>query len=310
MDVESQDVNENVEPTTEASGQMVESLADLEALQDGSPVAEPAPEQATAESDAYAADLTYKVKDEVREFDSRFKDVVRDKETEEYIRDLYTRADGLDGYKEKLSARETEYQTLYDHAKGLTDGYARLKEMRDKRDYAGLQKALGLDDEYITEWGVNRLDYQELPEETRQLMEKNKELEEKLNGYEQKLTGFEETNNNARLEQEFSYLNSLNTDERYSGVAQAMQEKGLSFTQAIMDRGIAQFKMTGQEPSIDDVAQVIANQYSWMVAQPEPEINNEPAPTIPSLTGHTNQAMVDSPIATMADLIRLADQVE
>lgn len=58
--------------------------------------------------DAYKPTFSYKVKGEEKEFDDRFKEIIKSKEDEEYVRDLYERADGLPHIKEHLNRLQTE----------------------------------------------------------------------------------------------------------------------------------------------------------------------------------------------------------
>lgn len=305
----------------QAEETQVESLEDLHRLAEEGLEAESQETQQSEEvveepeAPSYEPNYTYTVRDEQREFDERIRDVIKDKDTEEYLRDLYTRADGLETYKEKFSKRESEYKELYEHAQALTGGYQKLQQLREKNDHRGLQKALGLSDDFVIEWGLALAEEGEMPEEQRMQIQKQREMEEKLQAYENRISQFESSVADNRVQEDLRQLQSLTMSNDVRPIAEAMSERGHDFIETVVAMGQFEFQKTGVEPSIESVVRRVADQYRYLVPQEQPQQQTieQPKqtvqqPTLPSVGG-TNQATVDKPITSMEDLKRLADSI-
>lgn len=314
-------MEEQVEQNVEEN--KIESLEDLHRIaEEGVATEEAAAEEVVNEPPAYEPNFAYTVRDEQKEFDERIRSAIKDKDTEDLVRDLYTRAEGLDAYKEKFSKRDSEYQDVYSQAQALTQGYQTLKEMRDKSDYIGLQKALGLNPDFVVDWGLKLLEEEELPPEQKEALIKQREMESRLAEQDARISQFEADTQNRRVEDDLNELKTLALSEKVLPVVQAMNEKGLDFAQQVVSLGSMEYQRTGKEPAVQDVVNRVAEQYKFLVPQtPAPEAavpqvpQQQPTqqaapqkPTLPSLSG-ANQATVDQPITSMDQLRKLADSI-
>lgn len=70
----------------------------------------PAGEPASSPVAQYTPDFTYEVKGEKKQFPEWLKTVIKSKEHESHLKDLYTKADGIEAVKESRSKVEQEYQ--------------------------------------------------------------------------------------------------------------------------------------------------------------------------------------------------------
>jgi hypothetical protein len=286
--------------------------------------AEPVAEVSTSEEpQAYEPNLSYMVKDEKREFDERIKNAVKDKDTEEYIRDLYTKADGLETYKEKLTKRDSEYDDLHGHAQALTTGYQQLQKLRDDQDYLGLEKALGLDEEFIVAWALNRMEEAELPAEEKQALARQRELESRVREQEGRISQFEQseqaradTASTQRVQDDIAELRSLANSADVKPIAAAMSERGHDFVDAVVSLGNLEFQKTGVEPSVQEVVSKVTEQFRYLSTQQlvtpqggqQQTQTTQQQSTLPSIDG-INQATVDKPVTTMAELKALAESI-
>jgi hypothetical protein len=270
-------------------------------------------QESVTEEPAYTPNLTYSVKDEERAFDERLKDVVKSADDEEYFRDLYTRADGLPVYKEKLSAKEQEYEDLYGHTETLTQSLNLLKTLRDEGNLGELFHRLGVGEEALIDHALKLAQEQQLPEDQRQALVQNREMERKLQAMESKISHFETEKANSRIDNELSELRGLLVSEDYRPVAEALQGRGISMAELVVQQGMYMTKTTGKEPSIKEVVDHVAKQYGQLVVQPEPTeqiINNEPAvakPTLKTVKSTGPSAPVDEPINSIEQLRKLAE---
>jgi hypothetical protein len=264
-------MEEQVEQNVEEN--KIESLEDLHRIaEEGVATEEAAAEEVVNEPPAYEPNFAYTVRDEQKEFDERIRSAIKDKDTEDLVRDLYTRAEGLDAYKEKFSKRDSEYQDVYSQAQALTQGYQTLKEMRDKSDYIGLQKALGLNPDFVVDWGLKLLEEEELPPEQKEALIKQREMESRLAEQDARISQFEADTQNRRVEDDLNELKTLASSEKVLPVVQAMNEKGLDFAQQVVSLGSMEYQRTGKEPAVQDVVNRVAEQYKFLVPQtPAPE---------------------------------------
>jgi len=148
-------------------------------------------EEAPAEVVEYTPDYTYKVKDEVLEFPEHLRSSIASKEHEDELRDLYTRAAGLDGYKSKNGELENQVEELSElkpQFDQLVNGYANIKKLRDDKDFHGLIQTLNWDKEDLLDFAETLLEEQELPEVERKTIEDNRRLS--TTGRESAIQGF------------------------------------------------------------------------------------------------------------------------
>jgi hypothetical protein len=269
----------------------IENENELEFTEDENQSEETVTETPSEESvdTEYTPNLSYSVRDEEFQFDERFKDVVKSKDDEEYIRDLYTRSAGLDTYKNKYG--ELESQT-----NSLIQGFNTLKGFRDSKDMRSLMKALNVDEETLLDYTEELLKEHELPEEQRQLIERNRQLEERVNGFESKLSGFQEQEVNRRVDDDLNELRSLVSNDIYNPVANAMQSVGLDMAQEVLSAGHMEFSRTGKEPTVASVVKAVADKFNYLTKN---QTSNKPVlPTVNS----TGSSHVASKVKSIDDI--------
>ena len=262
-------------------------------------VVDSAIEEVTEDAPEYSPNYEYSVKDKTLEFDSRLRDSIKSKEDEDYIRDLYTRADGLESYKTKSAELESQTQSL-------VGGYKTLQDFRDKGDMRGLQKALGLTDDAILDFASTLLDEDELPEDQKQMLTDNRKLSDELADLRSRVSGFETTAASQRVDQEKQQLVSM-IDSGHNELNQAMGAVGLNMMDEVIRQGTYEFQVSGREPSLQSVVDSVANRFAYMNRTTLP-IVAEKQDVLPSVKG-TNTAPVSSAIQSLDDLRKLAAQI-
>jgi hypothetical protein len=245
--------------------------------------------------EAYTPTLTYKVLDEERKFDDRLASVVKDKESEEYFRNLYTKADGLDAYKQK-------YSELEGQSKQLVAGYQQLKQLRDQGNVSDLMKAIGLKDEAIFDYVQARLKEEQLPEEDRKIVERERRLQKENEVYKQKLSDYEQRVVETNVESDIRELEMLAATPTVSPVAAAMEKNGLNFADEVIKDGHFEYLRTGKEPPIKSVVERIAKRYSYLATNKAAPTKQ---PTLPTVKGG-NASAIDKPITSLDELRKFA----
>lgn len=264
------------------------------------------------EAPDYKPNLTYKVKDEEKQFDEVLAGMVTTPEAEEKLRDLYTRAEGLDSYKQKFSKLEEEAGAYYEQAQQLTAGYKALQEFRDKGEFDKLQQALGLNDDQVVQWALARAEYNELPEEQKAAIRQQQEQQQKLMEYEQRVKSYEEQQHEMLVQNDINELKTLVNSEEVRPIAEAMASRGHNFVEQVLAMGQYEYKRTGVEPSIESVVRKIANQHSYLVEKAKEEVGQmqsqqkqtaQRKEVIPSVSG-TGQTRASKPKFTSLDELK------
>ena len=158
-----------------------EKSPDTQPKEDDKPSTEEEPqvgdekEAPTEEIPQYQPNFEYKVVNKMFEFDDRVKEAIKSKEDEEYFRDLYTKAHGLDITKSNFERTQSEYQALQNDVSEVVDAVNRfdLKTALEKlevptNDLGVLLKGLGVDDNQLIRLAYEKAQLQDLTPEQKQ----------------------------------------------------------------------------------------------------------------------------------------------
>ena len=259
----------------------------------------------------YEPNYSYKVRDEERAFDERFRPVVTDKETEEALRDLYTRADGLDTYKQKVSAYEDSVRQHQERVSQLQGGFNTLKEYREKGDYRQLFNAIGVKNDDILKYAYSVAQEDELPEEQRTVIRQNREYQDRLSSLEAELQRQQSDRQRMSVDNDFRELESYVETNRE--LDSRMKEYGFNLRDEVVSYGFSATKLTGKEPSIAEATKAVTERFSKMLHSAvgtqrdiQSEINKRPK-TLPRVNG-TNATAPEEKI-TMDKLRQMAKAI-
>ena len=118
----------------------------------------------------FVPNYNYKVAQKELVFDERLQGIVKDKGSEEYVRDLVTRAEGLDIIKQRLTEKEqlaTDLQSRFGEADTLSQkyktGFDRLDQL-SKSDLHSFQRAWKIPDEAVVKLARDILKANENPQ--------------------------------------------------------------------------------------------------------------------------------------------------
>lgn len=110
------------------------------------------------EPPAYTPDFSYKVNGEVQEFDPWIQEFVKDKETEEKIRDLYSRAGGLKKVKSERDDYRTRIDTMsqdFQKVAPVVRQYQELSGLLQKGDLGSFFAAARINPDQVIKWAAN-----------------------------------------------------------------------------------------------------------------------------------------------------------
>ena len=276
---------------------------------------------------AYEADFNYKVYDEVREIPEDMRGFITNKETEDKFREIYGKSGAFDSVKEKYNGLKERVDNHYskveaDH-NNLNQNLDDLSAMVQNDDMHGFFKALGVSEDKIMKYALNRAEYQEMePQqkaqvdhqynqtwESAQLAKQNHAMQEQIQ-YQEVQT--RELLLDSELAKNADFVTRF--DEQLGQGA---------FRQEVINAGQLAYQQRQQDvlPTelvsnlMDRYGNLFATQAQQAPAATAPATNNQvvaPAkshPTIPNVKGGSTSPAQKIP-TSLADLQRMADSME
>jgi len=281
---------------------------------------EPGVENATEEAAEYTPDYSYKVRDEEFQFDEFLQGSVTSKDQEEALRELYTKSRGLEGYKDKLTSREHEYNELMNEAGTYADGFKTLKKYVDianeSGDFREVSNALGLSEEKLLEYAYNLAKEHTLPEDQRALLKENRELSDRLRTVESSVSQHEQIQqDNSVKNLQMAIEDAMKQNPNSMQVYEAMKKVDRDMFQEMHHLG-AEMQKGGLNPSVQSVVDNLVNKNNYLLELEELRQNktNNPAvqadigqkPTLPTVKGNNTAAVVKE-VSSLDDLRKLAN---
>lgn len=135
----------------------------------------------TPEASQYTPNFKFRVMDEEKEFDEFIRGAIKDKEHEEKLRDLYTKAYGLEAHKkthQDLKEKvEKHYRPLEDNYSQTMNSLKYLDQVVQKKDYQTFFDTLKIPRQDILKYALDVVKYEELPPEQKMAIERQRETE-------------------------------------------------------------------------------------------------------------------------------------
>lgn len=275
-----------IKPDTKPEAEDGEQTADdkVEGDTDAKPEAEESEEESDKSEDdgEYVPSYTYKVKDSELEFDDRMKSIIKTKDDESFVRDLYTKAGGLDAYKEKYAKVESMVSEL---DKELSDATSKneqlssfiesLVELRDSGNTRKLLELIGLDEDTVLKDALNIAKERELPENERAAIaakrKYERELEELENSKRQakqsELTKAEQAER-AVMQRQLEEFDALVAGE-FKSFASKLEQNSIDLFEETTLAGRKMFVSTGKVPSMAEAIGAVKNKFKFL------DVNNE-----------------------------------
>jgi hypothetical protein len=239
------------------------------------------------ETPEYQPNLEFSVKNEKFTFDERLLPVIKDKETEDFLRDTFTKAYGLDGVKSKLEATEREFgeirqkfQSLEEENRNYRSGLERLNQLKEQ-DPLGFQKEWGLNDNWILKRATEILEHQENPQ-LRSAAERAHQDRMQAYQYEQNFQREAERSRHMERQIHLIKMNQAMSNPEVSDFAKAFDQKmgAGAFEREVSDYGTLQFHQNRYIDPQDAVSQVYGRLKNiFSVSQPTPQSLNPESPS-------------------------------
>lgn len=244
-------------------------------------------EQEPQEEPAYEPNFGFKFKDEEFEFDERLRSIVKDKDSEQFVRDLVTAEKAIGEYKQIGGIREIqeklgnyeEFETGHKQFSELNEEINQLSGMLALNNSAGFEsfrKHLGIDKEMVLRWATEEAQGMQNPEmmqqinAQRQLHEQNFNLQYQNNLMHNRQEEQIAAQKHVELD---SLLGSNDTSKRFDDLVGTPG----SFKQEVIRHGAYIAQTEGRELSIAEAYQEVANRYQGLVANQNSGTNNQVA---------------------------------
>jgi hypothetical protein len=295
------------ETTTEATEETMEAAAD-DAGQE-------------PETPAYEPDFKFKVKDKELEFDEWLRPVVKDKETEEKVRDILTKAHGIDELKTTRDTLKADLETIrtekqrQDQALGVVESYIKNKDYRSFFDALGIPKA------DVIRYAVEELKFQEMTPEQQAVVQQQWQEKNRLATLETQNQSLQQQQQQLVQQQAEFELNSQLSKSDVSQIAAAYDARvGTpgAFRQEVINRGAYHEAVSGKVISAEQAIQEVMSLVGGSVqAQPEsvPQTPQGHAsvqktkPVIPNIQGTAGTSPAKRIPKSIEDLRKMRDQM-
>lgn len=274
---------------------------------------------------AYTPNLKFKVHDKEKEFDASFKEFIKDKKTEDLVRDLYTKADGIDEIKGKYQKASEGYKNLHAEHSNLNSSINNLSKMVAMDDFDGFFQAIKIPEERILRWVQQKLQRMEMPPDQRQVYESNMQAQRQAMALQEQNQYLQQNVSQQQTEFREYQLKSVMDRPDVNTTVQSFDAKHGpgSFRREVVMRGIAHYNANGvdiqPEQAVREVMQLIGQggvqptaQVNTNGQQMQPGVLQAPAPVpvIPHVQGRGSSSPVKTRVKSIADLKKAAAAME
>ena len=158
--------------TTEGGEEVKEESEEtVEAAEESEVETQPEVETQQEVAESYNPDYSYKVLDQEKEFPELLRSIVKTKEEEDFVRDLLTRADGLDPLKEKNQRLSSDYDELKGNNDQIVDRLTELEYYKKNKLYGHLFDEIGIPRNDVIKEVAQWLREQDNPELAQQMQQ-------------------------------------------------------------------------------------------------------------------------------------------
>lgn len=268
---------------------------------------------------AYEPNFKFKVLDQEKEFDEFLRGAVTSKEQEDALRDLYTKAHGLDSVKEKYTSLnesiEKDYMPIVQDYNALVTLEQNVMNAVKNNDLKTVSDVLGISENQILQYAKDILDYREMdPQQRAQLDNQRKIAQENANFQQQQVetkSQYEELAvQNRQLELNLELLKPEISSFKEKFNAKAGPQ---AFEQAIIMMGNQVWNMYQRDLTAQEAVALVMDSYKWAVdtegqvqVTPEsaPQVANK-KPVIPNVGSGGTKSPTKQAVSSIADLKRI-----
>jgi hypothetical protein len=144
---------------------------------------------------AYTPNYKFRANDQEQEIPAALRAAIKDADTEKQVREIMEKAMGLEPVKGRLQETRTKLQETESRVKAYESSVGELKELYKHGDFDTFFQRLNIPETKILQWLVDKINYQELPPEQRNVLDARKQAEQQARQLEKQ---------NAQLQSQYS----------------------------------------------------------------------------------------------------------
>ena len=289
--MDSTEVKEAVNETPVAEPTGIEKIeAAAEALK-SAPVEDIATTKPDGAPPVYNPNFKFKVHDKEHEFDEWIRSSVKDADTEKKAKELYEKAYGLDFVKPKYESANKEREELRQAYNTLHTDVAQAMEYKNKGDFETFFKKVGLTDEQVAQYIIDKANRQNLPPDQKRVYDeldskKRAEIEHsrQIATYEQRWMQMATQARAAELDSVLARNDVNQTVQKYDSI----NGHG-AFRNFVAEYGVMHHTRFGEDPSAQDAVSAVMKRlgdaYISQQASAPSQGSEKPLPIIPNVSG-------------------------
>lgn len=260
-----------------------------------------------AQPAAYTPNFKYNILGKEQEFDAFLRGVIKDSETEEKIRSLYTKAYGLDHMKGQYLKTRDILQTKDKEMSSITSQLQEVSGYLGKKDFGNFFKSFNVKPDDVLEWAVQFAERKQLPPEQQQMFEAREAAETQLRDVQRQNEWLQQQYNSQVANTRQMELNQSMADSQVSDFAMAYDQRTGqegAFEMEVVRRGALHYQMTGQDLPPQEVVKQTLFALGWQghsnqnqgsnVTQMPRQASGRP-PIIPHIAGKSVSPVKKSP---------------
>jgi len=201
---------------------------------------------------------------------------VANEEQAKEVKELFEKAYGLDFMKNRFQDSRTKYQNLEQNYQILNTNISEAKKHFQRGDYDSLFQSLGIPEQNVLQWVVNKLEYNQLPPEEQRIrdmqMQQTKQMYERESNLERQQQYAQDLVVQAKATELAAALSKPEVSNFAEAFDQRLGRPGAFRDEAITRAEIAWFTRK-QEISADQAVQEVLQMYGGTT----PQLNNSMA---------------------------------
>lgn len=295
---ENEEVNtevENTEVETETPAEGEEAEGEEEESEEGEEGEEGKPKPKEGEA-GFVPNFKYKVMDQEKEIDDRLKTVVKTKEDEDFVRDLLTKAEGLEVVNSKHKKLEEKHIALEQDYNEQVIPYVREVENTKKliaapnyeqRDYDSFFQKLGIPKDHILKYTKSILDYQDATPEQRAAIDNQRNMRMQMMQQEEQSQFFQSQNQQFAVQARTFELNSELTKPEVNSFVTAFDNLhgNGAFRNQVINQGALIFHNQKRDVPPSELVKLVMDQFKGIqTVAPQVIPQNIPANQVPPKT--------------------------
>ena len=322
--METTEVVESTTPETQNTEKSGAEVSSLDSTQENTETAVGSGSgETTPTPDAWTPSYEFTVKDKKLQMDDLFKPLIKSKDVEAKLKDLYEKAYGLDEvktsretFKERATTAETKYQQTEQNLKMLGD-------VVKKQDFNTFFEVLNIPKQQILNYAIQELKFLELPAEQQAAIETQRQQEQQYQYAQQQNQTLQQQMQSMVVQQAQQELNFETSKPEIQNIAQSFDARvgrQGAFMSEVIKRGQYYEAVHKTSPPAQQLVQEVL-QFVGMTAQdPQGQANsqaipsqgvvqNSQKPVIPAFNGSVSKSPVRKAPTSIQDLREMRKQL-